>query len=132
MSGEVLQKTIVLVEDNPANMELATDLLELAGFRVVQATTAESAITLARREQPSLVLMDLQLPGMDGLEATRRLKGDPETSHIPVVALTASVMKGHEWVAIEAGCIGYVSKPIDTRSFARVVTGFIEQGTAQA
>jgi CheY-like chemotaxis protein len=122
MAGE----TILIVEDNPLNMELATDLLEAAGYVVRQAGTAEEAIHKAKTDSPQLILMDVSLPGMDGLAATRALKVDPATRAIPVIALTAYAMKGDEEKAREAGCEGYITKPIDTRGFpatvARVLT----------
>jgi CheY-like chemotaxis protein len=117
---------VLLIEDNPINMELATDLLEGSGFEVVTAQDAELGINLARETQPSLILMDLSLPGMDGLEATRALKADPQTAAIPVVAVTAHAMKGDEQKALDAGCEGYITKPIDTRMFPMLVMQFLE------
>ena len=114
--------TVLVVEDNPANMTLATFLLESCGHTVLAAVTAESGLTIARLEQPDLILMDIQLPGMDGLQATALLKGDPATSAIPVVALTALAMKGDEERIRAAGCDGYIAKPIHYRHFLMVVT----------
>jgi CheY-like chemotaxis protein len=108
---------ILVVEDNPMNMELATDLLEIAGYAVIQAGTAEEGVSLAKAQTPDLILMDVRLPGMDGLAATSLLKQDPATRHIPVFALTAQAMKGDQEKALEAGCNGYITKPIDTREF---------------
>ena len=105
--------TVLVVEDNPANMKLATMLLERAGYRVLRAEYASDGIALAREHVPQLVLMDIQLPGMDGLEATRALKVDPATRRIPVVALTAFAMKRDEERIRAAGCDGYIAKPID-------------------
>ncbi len=122
MAGE----KILIVEDNPMNLELATDLLEAAGYVVIQAGTAEEGIKLARDESPDLILMDVGLPGMDGLEATGVLKQDPATKDIPVIAITAHAMKGDEEKALAAGCAGYITKPIDTRAFPKMVTRFIE------
>jgi CheY-like chemotaxis protein len=124
---EAKEKVVLLVEDNPANMELATDLLEVAGWRVVQAETAEVALDLAAREPCDLILMDVSLPGMDGLEATRQLRRDPRTRGIPVAALTAQAMPGDREEAISAGCVGYIAKPIDTRRFAQTVAAFLGQ-----
>ena len=118
-------KRILIIEDNPFNMELATDLLELAGYSVIQAVTGEQGVELATVELPDLILMDIGLPGMDGVSAIRILKNGEETRHIPVVALTAHAMKGDEEKAIAAGCVGYLIKPIDTRAFARSVGRFI-------
>ena len=117
---------ILIVEDNPMNLELATDLLEAAGYVVTQAGTAEEGIKLARDEFPDLILMDVGLPGMDGLEATGVLKQDPATKDSPVIAITAHAMKGDEEKALAAGCAGYITKPIDTRAFPKMVTRFIE------
>src|SRR2546422_6603702 len=106
---------ILVIEDNPMNMELTADLLEVAGYVVCQAENAEEGIAMALSARPSIILMDIALPGMDGLQATNILKQDPHTSHIPVVALTAHAMKGDADKALAAGCIGYITKPIDTR-----------------
>ena len=116
---------ILIVEDNPMNMELATDLLEVAGFTVLPAMTAEEGLVLAGTEQPDLILMDIGLPGMDGLEATRRLKQNHATASIPVVAVSASVMSGDEAKAFVAGCCDYISRPIDTRQFAKIVASHL-------
>lgn len=118
-------QTILIVEDNPVNMELETDLLELAGYRVVQATTAEAGLKTAREEQPHLILMDVSLPGTDGLTALQQLEADPVTQAIPVVIVTAHAMKGDEERARQAGCAGYITKPIQTRHFARIIAGFL-------
>ncbi|WP_343075953.1 response regulator [Armatimonas rosea] len=120
------EKKILVVEDNPVNMELVTDLLEVAGFSFEMAMTAEEGIRLAEAGLPDLILMDIQLPGMDGLEATSILKKNPKTKHIAIVALTAHAMKGDEERALAVGCIGYITKPINTRSFPRMVQEFAE------
>jgi CheY-like chemotaxis protein len=120
------QKRILVVEDNPLNLELVTDLLEASGFEVTPARTAEEGIRLAAEAPPDLVLMDLSLPGMDGLAATRILKGDARTAGLTILALTAHAMKGDEAVALAAGCDGYLTKPIDTRTFARSIAQFLE------
>jgi CheY-like chemotaxis protein len=122
MAGE----KVLVVEDNETNMELTATLLEIAGFVVLQAETAEDGIRLAQTEAPALILMDISLPGMDGLTATRVLRGDPSTHLIPVVALTAHAMKGDGDKALAAGCNGYIPKPIDTRVFSKTVAGFLE------
>ena len=116
---------ILVVEDNPLNMELTADILGAAGYVVLQAENAERGITLARAEKPALILMDVRLPGMDGLLATEILKREAETQEIPVVALTAHAMKGDEDKALAAGCQGYITKPIDTRSLPGDVAGFL-------
>ena len=112
---------ILVIEDTPANLELVTDLLEAAGHRVLSATAAEPGMEIARLERPDLILMDVSLPGMDGLEATRRLRADQATADIPVVALTAHAMHGDESLALQAGCRIHITKPIDTRTFVRRV-----------
>jgi two-component system cell cycle response regulator len=116
---------ILIVEDNPVNMELATDLLEPLGYVILPAGTAEEGIQLATHALPDLILMDVALPGMDGLSATQRLKGDPRTQHIPIVALTAHAMSGDEDRALAAGCAGYITKPIDIRGFRATVARFL-------
>jgi len=116
---------ILIIEDNVLNLELAADLLEANGFVVLQARTAEAGLRLAREGSPELVLMDLSLPGMDGLCATKALKADPATRHLTIIALTAHAMKGDEETVLSVGCDGYLTKPIDTRTFVATVTGFI-------
>jgi CheY-like chemotaxis protein len=118
-------KKILIIEDNLLNLELATDLLEANGFIVSSAPTAEEGLRLARELSPDLVLMDFSLPGMDGLTATKNLKADPATRQISVVGLTANAMKGDEELALNAGCDGYLTKPIDTRTFIGAVNKFI-------
>jgi two-component system, cell cycle response regulator DivK len=120
------RQTVLIIEDNPMNLELATDLLKAGGFDVLQARTAEVGLQLARTTTPDLILMDISLPGMDGLSATRTLKADPATRHLTVVALTAHAMKGDEELARNAGCSGYLTKPIDTRTFVSSVASFIQ------
>src|SRR5664279_3440251 len=116
---------ILIIEDNLLNLELATDLLEANGFVVSSAQTAEEGLRMARELLPDLVLMDFSLPDMDGLSATKKLKADPVTRHLTVVGLTAHAMRGDEQIALNAGCDGYLTKPIDTRTFVATVTTFI-------
>jgi two-component system, cell cycle response regulator DivK len=113
---------VLIVEDNPANMTLATFLLQSAGHTVLSAKDAETGLALARVEQPDLVLMDIQLPGMDGLEATALLKSDPSTRAIPVIALTALAMKGDEQRILAAGCDGYIAKPLAYKDFLAMIS----------
>ncbi len=108
---------ILVVEDNPANMTLATFLLESAGHTVLSARDGETGVAVAHAEHPDLVLMDVQLPGMDGLQATALLKGDEATRAIPVIALTALAMKGDEERIRAAGCDGYIAKPMRYKEF---------------
>ncbi len=119
---------VLIIEDNPANMKLADVLLRSVGHTVLQATDAEAGLTLARAEQPDLILMDIQLPGMDGLEATGLLKAEPTTRAIPVIALTALAMKGDEERIRAAGCDGYVAKPIRIQEFLSLVAAHLARG----
>jgi len=112
---------VLIIEDHPANMKLATFLLKNAGHEVLAAVDAETGLTMARAEQPDLILMDIQLPGMDGLEATRQLKQDASTRAIPVIALTALAMKGDEERIRAAGCDGYIAKPMRYQAFLATV-----------
>ena len=112
---------VLIVEDNPDNMTLAVFLLQSAGHTVLSARTAEAGLTLARDELPALILMDIQLPGMDGLEAIGLLKGSNETRQIPVIALTALAMKGDEERIRAAGCDGYIAKPMRYKEFLATV-----------
>jgi len=112
---------VLVIEDNAANMSLATFLLQSAGHTVIGATNAEAGLTLARDEHPDLILMDIQLPGMDGLQATALLKKDEATKAIPVIALTALAMKGDEERIRAAGCDGYIAKPMRYREFLATI-----------
>jgi CheY-like chemotaxis protein len=116
---------ILIIEDNVLNLELATDLLEANGFVVHSAPTAEEGLRMAGEILPDLVLMDFGLPGMDGLCATKVLRGNPATRHLTVVGLTAHAMKGDEEIAMNAGCDGYLTKPIQTRTFIETIRRFI-------
>ena len=123
--------TVLIVEDNAANMTLAVFLLESAGHTVLSATDAEAGLTLARDEQPHLILMDIQLPGMDGLEATALLKRDDATRAIPVIALTALAMKGDEERIRAAGCDGYIAKPMRYQEFLATVAAQLARRMTQ-
>ncbi len=116
---------VLIIEDNPANMTLATFLLQSAGHTVLAATDAETGLALARFERPDLILMDIQLPGMDGLEATVLLKGDNATCAIPVIALTALAMKGDEERIRAAGCDGYIAKPLAYKDFLTTISAHL-------
>ena len=120
-----MKHKILIVEDNLLNLELVADLLEADGFIVGRAYTAEEGLRAARELSPDLILMDLSLPGLDGLAATRALRADPATRHLTIIALTAHAMRGDEALALSAGCDGYLTKPIDTRTFAAKVAAFI-------
>ena len=112
---------IVVVDDNPINLKLSINLLELEGYEVRSAANAAQAQRLLEDYLPDLILMDIQMPGMDGLSLTRLLKALPRFADVPIVALTASAMRGDDLKALDAGCSGYITKPIDTRQFARQV-----------
>ena len=119
MSHEEAQGPLVLVvEDNCANMLLTQAVLQRAGYRVEAAYSAEDARERLEHIRPDVILMDLQLPGKDGLEFTRELKSDPDLPRIPIIALSAHAMKDDRWRVLVAGCDGYIAKPIDTRAFA--------------
>jgi len=108
-------KRVLIVEDNSTNLKLATTILSVAGYDVLQATDAASGMLQAREAKPDLILMDVQLPGTDGLTAAHSLKQDPATRSIPIIALTAFAMKGDEQKMLDAGCDGYIAKPIRYR-----------------
>lgn len=116
---------ILIIEDNETNLELAATLLESKGFTVISARTAEEGLRLAQQQLPDVVLMDFSLPGMDGLAATRNLRANPLTRHLAVIGLSANAMKGDEEIALNAGCNGYLTKPIDTRTFVSTIESFI-------
>lgn len=115
---------VLVVDDNRINLELAQAILENAGYDVRIAADADEALAAIAAERPGLILMDVQLPGVDGLTLTRRLKADPATRDIPIVALTAYAMKGDADKAREAGCDGYISKPVEVRTLPKIVEGF--------
>jgi len=124
-AGAEVTPVILVVEDNERNLKLLRDVLEYGGYDVRAARTAEDGITLAVDEPPDLVLMDLQLPGIDGVEALRRLRESPRTADIPVVAVTAQAMKQDRERALRAGFDGYVEKPINVRAFSDQVRRFL-------
>jgi two-component system cell cycle response regulator DivK len=121
---------ILIVEDNDKNLKLARDLLRYHGFETIEATNAEDGIALARSRKPSLVLMDIQLPGMDGVSALQNLRADVATAGIPIVAMTASVMKEDRERFDKAGFDGFITKPIDVKSFPEQIRGHIRAGRA--
>jgi len=126
----VSSNAVLIVDDTPVNLKLVRVLLSRQGFDVRTANTAEEALELAQTFRPALVLADIQLPGMDGLEMTRRLKAAPETRDTVVLALTAFAMKGDEEKAFEAGCDGYITKPIDTRTFPDLIRKYLANANA--
>src|SRR5215208_6573944 len=118
---------ILIVDDNPVNLKLACEVLEWEGYLIEKAPDAEHAQELLKQMTPDLILMDIALPGMDGLSLTRLLKADERLKRVPVIALTAFAMKGDDRKAFEAGCVGYITKPIDTRELARQVALFLDR-----
>lgn len=122
-------KTVLIVEDNELNMKLFNDLLEAHGYRVLQTREGLSALDIAREHKPDLILMDIQLPEVSGIEVTKWLKEDDELRSIPVVAVTAFAMKGDEEKIREGGCEAYISKPISVASFLTTINGFFEEPT---
>jgi two-component system, cell cycle response regulator DivK len=122
-------KSILIVEDNELNMKLFSDLLEAHGYRVIQTRDGLSALDLARRHKPDLVLMDIQLPEVSGIEVTKWMKEADDLKHIPVIAVTAFAMKGDEEKIKEGGCEAYISKPISVLSFLQTIDGFLKQAS---
>ena len=119
---------ILIVEDNDKNLKLARDVLRYAGFRTIEATDGETGVRLASEHGPALILMDIQLPGIDGITALERIRSDAKTAAIPAVALTASVMSGDRERFVQAGFDGFIAKPIDVPTFAAQVRDFLERG----
>jgi two-component system, cell cycle response regulator DivK len=123
--GATMKKTILVVEDQEDNRQILRDLLASAGFRMVEAHDGREALTLARSERPDLILMDIQLPILDGYEATRGIKRDPELKDIPIIAVTSYALSGDEERAREAGCDAYVAKPYSTRLLLAKIGQFL-------
>jgi two-component system cell cycle response regulator DivK len=122
-----MSKTILVVEDQEDNRQILRDLLASAGFQMIEAHDGEQALIMARSQRPDLILMDIQLPLIDGYEATRSLKRDPELRRIPVIAVTSYALSGDEERAREAGCDAYVAKPFSTRNLLATIERFLEQ-----
>ena len=117
---------ILIVEDNPRNLKMIRDILQLRGYTTLEAETGEAGVALARERQPALILMDVQLPGMNGRAATKALKADPSTQKIPVIAMTAFAMKGDRESLLADGFDGYIAKPINTREVPKLIEGYLE------
>ena len=124
MSGQGAGRLILIVEDNEKNLKLVRDVLQFHGFRTLEAINGEEAVVMARQHLPDLVLMDIALPGIDGVEATRQLKADPSTAATPIVALTASVMETDRARVGAAGFAGLIAKPIDVLTFPAQVLAY--------
>jgi CheY-like chemotaxis protein len=120
-------KHVLVIEDNELNRKLVFAILQMGGYEPLAAEDAETGIEKARKQRPDIILMDIHLPGMDGLTATRLLKDDPDLKKIPVVALTACAMSEDEQKALDAGCSGYIEKPINTRAFLDKLASFLGQ-----
>ena len=118
-------KRVLVIEDNPLNMKLMRSLLQLGDFDMLEAPDAESGIELAKKIKPDLILMDIQLPGMDGLSAAQIIRNDPSLKEVPIVAITSYAMHGDEQKAKSAGCSGYIAKPIDTRNFLDTINEYM-------
>lgn len=118
---------ILIIEDNASNMKLVSSILKMSGYKVLKAEDAETGITIAKDKLPDLILMDIQLPGMDGLAASRLLKDDEATKHIPIIAMTAFAMKGDMEKAKAAGCNDYISKPFNYQQFLETVKSFLPE-----
>jgi len=118
---------ILIVEDNPQNMKLVVMTLQPRGYQLIGATDGEEALKVADREKPDLILMDIQIPKINGLEVTRRLKQMPAFTHTPIIAITAHAMKGDEQKIAEAGCDAYITKPFSTRELPVLVAKMLEQ-----
>jgi two-component system cell cycle response regulator DivK len=127
--GFEMKKTVLVVEDNELNMKLFNDLLEAHGYGVVQTRDGLSALDLARKHQPDLILMDIQLPEVSGIEVTKWLKEDDQLRRIPVIAVTAFAMKGDEQKIREGGCEAYISKPISVMNFLQTIDGFLKKAS---
>ena len=124
MSGIGDGRLILIVEDNERNMKLARDVLQFHGFRTLETVSGEDGVVMARENAPDLILMDISLPGIDGVEATRQLKSEPSTAKIPIVALTASVLQADRARFEEAGFVGLIAKPIDVIAFPEQVLAY--------
>ena len=122
------ERKILVVEDNDMNMQLVEFLLEEGGYQIVKATSGEEALAITRNSEagaPDLILMDIHLPGMDGLSVVRAMKSDARTARIPILALTAHAMRGDKDRFLEAGCDGYISKPIDVKTFLAAIEQYL-------
>lgn len=124
-----MKKVILIVEDDPNSLKLFRDLLKASGYASLEATNGKKAVELAREKKPDLILMDIQMPVVDGFEATKILKAGAETRNIPIIALTSYAMKEDEEKIREAGCDGYITKPIDTRGFLKTVSELLHYPT---
>ncbi|MCP4402450.1 MAG: response regulator [bacterium] len=123
-------KTVLVIEDNELNMKLTRIILTMGNYRVLEAKDAETGIQLIREQQPDLILMDIQLPGMDGLSATRLIKSEPKLRHIPIIALTSYAMRKDEKTSKEAGCEGHVTKPVSASQLLETVARYVRHNSS--
>lgn len=123
-----MTKKILIIEDNDLNLKLFRDLLEANGYKTVETKEGLNALDLAKREMPDLILMDIQLPEISGLDVTRKIKAEPDVRDIPIIAVTAFAMKDDEEKILRAGCEAYISKPISITNFLETVKQFLNQG----
>ncbi len=124
-----MAKRILVVEDQEDNRRIVRDLLASASYEVLEAVTGEEGVTLAETQRPDLILMDIQLPGLDGYEATRRIKGNPTLHKIPIIAVTSYALSGDDVKAFEAGCDAYVAKPYSPRELLAKIREYLPQGS---
>ncbi|MCF6157683.1 MAG: response regulator [wastewater metagenome] len=120
-------KNVMVVEDNEKNRKLMRVILKANGYNVIEATTGEEALNLLKDQKPDIILMDIQLPGIDGITLVKHIKADATTNDIPIVAVTAYAMKGDEQKILDAGCNAYISKPINTQELPRIVEKYIKK-----
>jgi two-component system cell cycle response regulator DivK len=120
-----MSKRILVVEDNEDNRQILRDLLNRAGYELVEAEAGDVAVTLAQSSKPDLILMDIQLPGIDGYEATRRIKAIPELAHVPIIAVTSYALSGDDVKAAEAGCDAYVTKPFSPKQLLEKIREYV-------
>jgi len=123
--AKVAGKRILVIEDNEENRRLLRDLLTSFGYELIEALTGEEGLTAAETQRPDLILMDIQLPGIDGYETTRRIKANPVLRHIPVIAVTSYALSGDDVKALEAGCDAYVTKPFDPAELLEKISGYL-------
>ena len=123
-----MSKRILVIEDHEDNRRILRDLLTSAGYEPIEAVTGEEGVTLAETHRPDLILMDIQLPGLDGYEATRRIKANPALRGIPIIAITSYALSGDDVKAMEAGCDDYVTKPFSPRALLAKIRGYLPQG----
>lgn len=126
-----MPEKVLLIEDNDKNRKLVKILLKAKGYEIIEAITGEEALNCLQTCKPDIILLDIQLPNMDGLTLAKKIKSQPETKDIPIIAVTAYAMKGDKEKMLDSGCDAYISKPIDTRSLPLIVANFVEKKSSQ-